>query len=176
MKRKPFPLLALLITTILAALPAAAERGDDANRLSKNGKTTGVIDEVDVTIEYGRPSVKDRKIWGGLVPYDKVWRTGADEATTISFSSDVHLGGEALPAGVYSLFTIPGEEQWTIIFNRVAEQWGAFNYDESQDALRMTAQPQTADHVETLEFQIEGSDVVVRWEKLAVPLTVEAAE
>ena len=165
----------LLIAVIAAGLamgPVWAQRGDDSKRLSKNGKTEATIGGVDVSIEYGRPSVKDRVIWGGLVPYDRVWRTGADEATTISFSDDVRIGDEELAAGQYSLFTIPGESEWTVIFNRVAQQWGAFNYDETQDALRVTVETRPCDFVETFEITIEDSEVILSWAELAVPFTI----
>jgi len=168
-------LCALALLTVLAVLPAAAERGDDAERASKNGKTTGTIDGVAVTLEYGRPNVKERKIWGGLVPYDQVWRTGANEATTISFDHDVTIDGQPLAAGTYALFTIPTEGDWTVIFNKTAEQWGAFDYDQGEDALRITVKPQEHDMVETMDFAIDGDQVVLRWEKLAVPFTVKAA-
>jgi len=177
MRRRIFPLTVVAILAI--TLPSAAvwaERGDDSKRLSKNGKTEGVIDGVTVTVEYGRPSVKGRKIWGGLVPYDKVWRSGADEATTITFSGDVAVEGQPLAAGAYSLYTIPGENEWTVIFNKVAEQWGSFNYDEAQDALRVTATPTSAEMVEALDFVIEDADVVLRWEELAVPVTISSGD
>lgn len=164
-----------LIGLALAAAPTLAQRGDDANRLSKNGRTEGTLDGVEVTIEYGRPQVKGRVLWGGLVPYDKVWRTGADEATTIAFGGPVLVEGQPLPAGTYSLFTVPGESEWTVIFNQVASQWGSFNYDAGQDALRVTVEPRAGEHVEALEFQVEGSEVVLRWGELAVPVQVEAA-
>ena len=168
---------ALLLPLIIAVatLPALAERGDDTDRKSKNGKTAGVIDGVEVTLEYGRPNVKGRDVWGGLVPWGSVWRTGADEASTISFDGDVRIEGEPLAAGTYGLFTIPGESEWTVIFNKVADQWGAFSYDPSQDALRVTVAPAPAEHRETMELVIEGSSVVLRWEKLAVGFEVAAA-
>ena len=166
-------LLPLLL--VAATLPAWAERGDDAKRKSKNGKTEGTIDGVAVTVEYGRPNVKGRKIWDGLVPHDSVWRTGADEATTATFGEDVEIQGQKLAAGTYGLFTIPGDNEWTVIFNNVAEQWGAFSYDSSKDALRVTAKPQPAEHVESMEFEIEDSSVVLRWEKLAVAFDVGRA-
>ncbi len=161
-----------VLVSALIALPVLAGRADDANRKSKNGKTEGTIDGVEVTVEYGRPNVNGRKIWGGLEPYGKVWRTGADEATTISFSADVTIGGEKLAAGTYGLFTIPGEDEWVIIFNTVADQWGAFTYDAGKDALRVPAKPQATEHVESMEFVIKGSSVVLRWEKLAVAFEV----
>jgi hypothetical protein len=165
---------ALALLVALLALPAVAQRGDDSDRVSKNGKTTGTIDGVEVVLEYGRPNVKEREIWGGLVPYDQVWRTGANEATTISFSDDVTVEGEPLAAGTYALFTIPGEEEWTVIFNEVAEQWGAYDYDSGRDALRVTVEPEEHDHVESMDFVIEDGSVVLRWEKLAVPFSVSA--
>jgi len=175
MRLRSLLLCALALLTVLAVLPASAERGDDAERASKNGKTTGTIDGVAVTLEYGRPNVKERKIWGGLVPYDQVWRTGANEATTISFDHDVTIDGQPLAAGTYALFTIPTEGDWTVIFNKTAEQWGAFDYDQGEDALRITVKPQEHDMVETMDFAIDGDQVVLRWEKLAVPFTVKAA-
>ncbi len=168
----PLIFMALLMT---AALPAVAQREDDAGRASKNGKVEGTIDGVTVTLEYGRPNVKDRTIWGGIVPYGKVWRTGADEATTITFSADVEVGGEMLAAGTYGLFTLPGENEWTVIFNKAAKQWGAFRYDAGQDALRVTATPKAVDHVEAMDFEVVDSWVVLRWEKLAVPFEVKKA-
>lgn len=167
--------LTLVLLLAVTALPALAERGDDANRASKNGKTEGSVDGVSVTLEYGRPKVKGRTIWGGLVPYGKVWRTGADEATTITFGQDVTVEGEKLPAGTYGLFTIPGEEGWTVIFNQVAQQWGAFKYDSAKDVLRVTVQPRPHEPVEEMDFVLDGDQVVLRWEKLAVPFTVKAA-
>ncbi len=127
-------------------------------------------------MEYGRPKVRGREIWGGLVPYEKIWRTGADEATTIAVSKDVNVEGEKLAAGTYSLFTIPGKTEWTIIFNKVAKQWGAYRYDKAQDALRVNVKPEAAEHVEEMTFQIEGNKVVLRWEKLSVPFVISAVK
>lgn len=175
MRRTIVPVVVVAILALsLHGAAVSAERGDDSKRLSKNGRTEGVIDGITVTVEFGRPNVKGRKIWGGLVPYDKVWRSGADEATTITFSGDVTVQGQALAAGTYSLFTIPGENEWTVIFNDVAEQWGSFNYDEAEDVLRVTATPTPAEMVETLDFVIAGADVILRWEELAVPVTISS--
>ena len=116
-------------------------------------------------------------IWGGLVPYDQVWRTGADEATTISLDKDVVFGDKKLAAGIYALFTIPGEETWTVIFNKVAKQWGAFRYSDADDALRITATPVAAtEPVEEMDFVIEGNKIVLRWEMLTVPIDLKAAQ
>ena len=166
--------LGLLLALPLAA-PLAAQRGDDAQRKSKNGRTTGQVAGVTVVVEYGRPSVNGRAIWGGLVPYGQVWRTGADEATTISFDKDVAIEGQPLAAGTYALFTIPAEGEWTVIFNKTAKQWGAFKYEQGQDALRVKVKPAAHEHVEALDFVVEGDAVVLRWEKVAVSIRLAAA-
>ncbi len=167
--------LILMIVVLLGVVPTLAQRGDDADRASKNGKTDGSIEGVDVTLEYGRPNVKSRTIWGGLVPYGEVWRTGANEATTFTISKDVMVEGQELAAGTYGVFTIPGESEWVVIFNKVPDQWGAMKYDEAEDALRVTVEPEAAEFVESMEFGIDGSDMVLRWENLAVPVTITAA-
>jgi hypothetical protein len=176
MKRVSVIVLLLAAFLIVSVMPAVAERGDDTKRLSKNGKVEGTIGGVNITIEYGRPKVKGRTIWGGLVPFDKVWRTGADEATTFATIKDINVEGKKIAAGTYSLFTIPGEAEWTIIFNKVAEQWGAFRYDKGQDALRVNVKPAAAEHVEEMTFKIEGNKVVLYWEKLSVPFVISTAK
>ena len=172
--RTASPLLIAAAVSLTLSLPAVAERADDSGRASKNGELHASIDGVDIQIEYGRPKVKERTVWGTLVPNGKAWRTGADEATTIQLSADAKINGEALSAGTYSLFTIPGESEWIFIFNKVAEQWGAFSYDAGQDVLRVTSTPKAADHVEELEFLASEGSVVLRWEKLAVGFEVQA--
>ena len=166
----------LMMAVSLGVVPTLAERGDDADRVSKNGKTEGSIEGAAIVLEYGRPNVKSRTIWGELVPYDKVWRTGANEATTFTIDKDVMVEGKELAAGTYGLFTIPGQSEWVVIFNKVPDQWGAMKYDEAEDALRVTVEPEEAEFVESMEFVIEDSDVVLRWEKLAVPVEISAAE
>lgn len=136
-------------------------------------KAQGAIGAATVTINYGSPSVRGRQIWGALVPYGEVWRTGANEATTFEVSKDVMIEGKKLAAGKYGLFTIPTEGKWTIIFNTVPDQWGAYNYDASKDALRVEVSPQMlTEPVEAMEFAVEAGQVVLRWEKLAVPFKV----
>lgn len=167
--------LFLFTATILVASVAAAQRGDDSERASKNGRTEGEIDGVGIVLEYGRPNVKGREIWGGLVPYDEVWRTGADEATTITLSADALIQGEHLPAGTYALFTIPGQDEWTVIFSKTAKQWGAFRYDQAEDALRVEATPGSGEHVESMDFVIEDDAIVLRWAELTLPISVSGA-
>lgn len=134
---------------------------------------TGSIDGVEVTVTYGSPAAKGRALWGELVPYDEVWRTGANEATTIEFSGDVLIEDQPLSAGKYSFFTIPGENDWTLIFNTVSDQWGAYQYDETKDALRAKVMSGSAPEAsETLDFAMEGDQVTFMWGDLAVPFTV----
>ncbi len=137
--------------------------------------TTGMIDGVRITINYGSPAVKGRQIWGALVPYNEVWRTGANEATNIEFSKDVIIEGQELKAGKYGLFTIPGESEWTIIFNSVWDQWGAYDYDASKDVLRIKVSPRTHEPLaERLDFVIGKDGISLVWEKLEVPFGVKA--
>ncbi|WEK20556.1 MAG: DUF2911 domain-containing protein [Candidatus Pedobacter colombiensis] len=111
-----------------------------------------------ITLNYSRPNVKGRKIFGGLEPYGSVWRTGANSATTISFTEPVKVDGKELPAGVYGLFTIPGKDEWTVIFNKGAKQWGAYEYKEAEDVLRIKVKAnKLKDKVET--FTIQFADV-----------------
>ncbi|HEX9799172.1 MAG TPA: DUF2911 domain-containing protein [Thermoanaerobaculia bacterium] len=159
----------------MTAFPILAQRGDDANRRSKNGRAEGTAGGARLTVEYGRPSVNGRDNWGALVPYGKVWRTGADEATTVAVDRDVLVEGQRLPAGTCSLFTIPGEKSWTVIFNKAAQQWGAFDYDAGEDALRVEVAPRAHDHVEAFEIAIEGDTIVRRWAELEIPVRLAAA-
>lgn len=172
-----FSAVAALLTLLVAGPAVAQQRGDDSNRASKNAEATGKIGNTEIRITYGAPLVKGRTIFGGLVPYDQVWRAGANEATTITFSTDVKVNGQDLPAGTYAYFVVPKEDgPWEVIFNKEANQWGAFNYDAEKDALRVTAEPMGADHQETLTFDIQGGDtegtVVLHWADKMLPLTV----
>lgn len=176
-----YALFSVVVLTTLLALPALGQRGADKARVSPNASVSQTIGVTEVTVSYGRPGVKGRTIWGELVPYGEVWRTGANEATTISFSKDVTIEGEPLPAGTYALFTIPKEGEWTIVFSKNAQQWGAFDYDAKQDALRVKVKPQPASPQEWMSFSFEdlsanGAAAVLRWEKLAVPFKIETAQ
>ena len=177
MKRSIFLNLIIVVLILSLAMPALAQRGDDSKRKSKNGKFTGEIEGVKILIEYGRPKVKGRAIWGKLVPYGKIWRTGADEATVISFDKDVLIQGQKLPAGSYSLFTIPGKTEWSVIFDKVAKQWGAYKYDKEKDALSVKVKPHPNKVlVEELTFKTKRNMVGMLWEKLVVPFTVTAVK
>lgn len=144
---------------------------------SPRKEMTTTVTGFPLVVNYGSPSVKGRTIMGGLVPYDKVWRTGANEATTFLAAKDVLVEGKKLAAGKYALFTIPKQSEWTIIFNKVADQWGGYEYDSTQDALRIDVKPTTLDPMrETLDFMVKGNDIVLQWEKIELPLSVAAAK
>lgn len=171
---------ALLALSVLATTPVTAqERGNEEPRTSPNATVSQTIGTTVVRITYGRPSVNDRTIYGDLVPYGEVWRTGANEATTFSVSSDVTIEGEPLSEGTYSLYTIPGQENWTIIFNNVANQWGT-QYDQSEDALRVKVTPESAPSQEMLTFSFEevtdtSGTCVIHWAGVRVPFEIQIA-
>lgn len=129
----------------------------------------------DIVVNYGSPSIKGREIWGGLEPYGEVWRTGANEATTFAVSAPIKVEGEVLEAGKYALFTIPNEDEWTVIFNAEPDQWGDYKYDETKDVLRVVVKPtKIEEHVEAMEFIVEGETIVLKWGAIAVPFAVAA--
>ena len=132
------------------------------------------INDATISVVYGSPSVKGRTVWGDLVPYDKVWRTGANEATTFESSTALKIQGKELAAGKYGLFTIPTESgKWTVIFNSVHEQWGAYKYDESKDVLRVEATTKDMKaSVEAMNFIVEDNNIVFQWDKLSLPVQV----
>jgi Protein of unknown function (DUF2911) len=176
-------------------------------RPSQKASVMQTIGVTDVTITYSRPGVKGRKIWGDplpeqastkgeatlddqnvrpkdapIVPWGHVWRTGANEATMFVVTDDVLINGQKLPAGSYSLHTIPTKDEWTIVFNGTANQWGSFNYDPAKDTLRVKAKPQwLSENQEWLEYSFDpiGNDsaqVNIRWEKVSVPFTVQVPD
>jgi len=164
---------ALLILASATASPAV-----DYPRVSPKATVSQTVGVMDVTINYCRPGVRGRAIWGALVPYDKVWRTGANEATTITFGDEITVGDAKLPAGTYGLFTIPGREEWTIVFNKGAKQWGAFNYNAADDVLRVKVKPQANSFTELMTFAFTSvgatsAEVTLTWEKLRVAFTLK---
>ncbi|MDQ3280066.1 MAG: DUF2911 domain-containing protein [Acidobacteriota bacterium] len=167
-----------IITLLALTLATSAFAQVRTPRPSPSSTLMQTIGLTDMTIKYSRPGVKGRQVWGTLVPFDKVWRTGANEATTIAFTDDVTINGQNLPKGTYSLHTIPGANQWTIIFNSVADQWGSYSYDQTKDVLRVTATPQKGEYREWLTFDVpqvstDTATVMIRWENVAVPFTVD---
>lgn len=145
------------------------------NRVSPAETAQATIGSNVVTINYGSPRVKGRTIWGELVPYGEVWRTGANEATTITFTQDVLINGQLLKKDTYAFFTIPGADTWTLIFNLNEKQWGAFKYSETEDALRVNISPAATEELfENLLFTItpdsgnNGGTIQLAWEKVKV--------
>lgn len=139
---------------------------------SPPAKAQGTIDGVAVTIDYHQPSAKGRKIMGGLVPYGEVWRTGANNTTSIEFSQNVKIEGKALPKGKYGLYTLPGENEWVIIINKTID-WGAYKYKQEDDVLRVTVKPTKTDSfVETFTITVEKDNVLLKWENTAVAFKV----
>src|SRR5579872_2113204 len=133
----------------------------------------------DIQIDYSRPGVKDRQIFGGIVPYGEVWRTGANASTKISFNTPVQLNGNPVPAGTYGLFTIPGKETWTIIISKDANGFGAFNYKQDNDLVRFTTKPIDIDvKIETFTIDInhikdESAVLILMWDKTVVPVRID---
>ena len=168
-----------------ALLLPAAPRGTRAElvlpRVSPKAGMTQTIGTTDLAVSYSRPGVKGRAIWGGLVPYDKSWRTGANEATTFTTTTDILVAGQKLAAGTYSFFTIPATNEWAVIFSRQKDLWGAFDYDPGQDALRVTATPDTTrPHQEWMwlgfdDLTPSSCNLVLRWQRLqlAIPIAVD---
>ena len=196
---------ALVVASFAASAAHAQQQSLRLPRPSPKASVTQTLGVTDLTITYSRPGVKGRTIWGdppasapagtatlddararpkeaAVVPYGRVWRTGANEATTFTVTDDVLVNGQPLKAGTYSLHTIPGRDEWTIIFNSDPGQWGSFQYDEKKDVLRVKARPQpAADAQEWLAFQVDpagesSARVNIRWEKLTVPFTVEVKD
>ncbi len=157
-----FVLLSLPLSQVMAQTDKAARPSPPAEVHAKVGDT-------DISINYSSPAVKGRTIWGDLVPYGKIWRTGANEATVFETSKDLNINGQLLPAGKYGLFTIPGEREWTLVFNSVWDQWGAFRYDTSFDVLRVTVRPEASPAFnERMKFEIDDHIISLLWENLKV--------
>ncbi|MEL7221948.1 MAG: DUF2911 domain-containing protein [Bacteroidota bacterium] len=140
---------------------------------SPRKEMTGTIKGINITVNYGSPAVKERELWGTLVPYDKVWRTGANEATYITTDQDIVFNDQLLKAGTYGLFTIPTATEWQVIFNLTSDQWGAYEYDSEKDVLRMSILPQKdASSTEHLDFTILDDKLVLNWGTLKLPIPI----
>jgi tetratricopeptide (TPR) repeat protein len=149
----------------------------DIPRDSQHATVLQKVGITDIKVNYHRPLVKGRQIWGKVVPYDAVWRAGANENTTISFSDPVNVEGKPLEAGTYGLHMIPGQSDWIVIFSRNSTSWGAFTYKQDEDALRVTVKPQPAEFHEALGYDFDdvkddSAVLTMRWEKLAVPVKI----
>jgi Protein of unknown function (DUF2911). len=185
-----------LFLIVIAACASSAFAQLTLPRESQRQEISQIVGDTKISISYDRPNVKGRTIWGCttndvlpksnvsypcLVPNGQVWRTGANEATVFEVTNDVLINGQKLPKGKYSLHTIPNADEWTIIFNKIWNQWGSFNYDAKEDVLRVTAKPIPSDFHETMSIEIDNvslttAQISIRWEKLAVPFTVDVGD
>jgi hypothetical protein len=162
-----FAIAFLTSTMVFAQKPSPAETA------------TGTVAGSEIKVHYSSPAVKGRKIWGGLVPYDKVWRTGANEATIFETSKDIKIGGKTLKAGKYSLYTKPGEKEWQIIFNSKTGQWGinmdgSTTDDPSKDVLVTSVKPMKSKSMnERFKIEINSKGMTLLWENLAVPVEIK---
>ncbi|MGC2446526.1 MAG: DUF2911 domain-containing protein [Candidatus Sulfotelmatobacter sp.] len=177
-------LLVLLTGVLLATGVAQAQTATGETvmlnlpRASQHALVSQRIGITDITINYHRPLANGRQIWGKVVPYGQVWRAGANENTTITFTDTVTIEGQALDKGTYGLHMIPGENQWTVIFSKTATAWGSFTYNQEEDALRVTVKPQATDPYNALAYDFDdvkpdSAVVTMRWDKVAVPFKVQ---
>ena len=177
--RRPVILGALAVAVLgLPAAVAAQAPTLVLPKASQRATVTQTVGLTTVSITYDRPAVNGREVWGKLVPYDSVWRAGANENTVLAFTSPARVGGKDLPAGRYGVHMIPTADEWTVILSRQADAWGSFSYDPKEDVVRLTAVPVEAPFQEALAYTLDdpGTGAVtatLRWEKLAVPFTVE---
>ncbi len=168
----------MLLTLALSAGLHLGASQDIFPKLSPHAFVSQTIGTATVSIEYHRPAVRNRAIWGELVPYGQVWRTGANEATTLKLSDPVKINGKTIPAGTYALFAIPGPDHWTLIVNRRWKQMGAFEYEPKEDVLRFDVKPKTIkDHNEWLTYEIypaslSSAYVDLYWEKLRISFLI----
>jgi len=174
---KQLVLFLLILVVLVTASLQAQSVPLDLPRDSQHAIVFQRIGLTDIKVNYHRPLVKDRKIWGKVVPYDSVWRAGANENTTILFADPVTIEGKPLEAGTYGLHMIPNEKEWTVIFSRNSTSWGAFTYSQEEDALRVTVKPQTAEFHEALAYDFDdvkadSAVLTMRWEKVAVPVKI----
>lgn len=163
----------LLVLFALVTVVAFAQ-ADKSKRPSPPAVAEGSVDGAKIKIEYSAPSAKGRKMLGGNEPYGKVWRTGANEATTFEVDKAIKVEGQSLAAGKYELFSIPGETVWTIIFQTYGKQWGAYSYKESNDVLRVKVKAgKTAAFVETFNISVGKDEVVLKWENTQVAFKIK---
>lgn len=180
LKNKVLTIIAVCSLALLITIPAAAqERSNDSAKASPNASVSQTIGTTQVTLTYGRPSVNNRDIFGGLVPYDEVWRTGANESTAITFSDDVMIEGERVDEGTYSLYTLPGEDMWNIIINDKLS-WGT-QYDMSEDVLRVEVDAEESFFVEQMliyfeDVSADSGDMVIHWADTRVSVQIEPVE
>jgi hypothetical protein len=168
----------VFILTVLFVFPNFAQQNLTQPRASQQASISQRVGLTDIAINYHRPGVNGREIWGKLVPYEQVWRAGANENTTISFSTRVNINGVDVPAGIYGLHMIPTEKNWTVILSKDNAAWGSFFYDESHDQMRFTTTPSATDFQEWLSFTFDdvspnSTTIALRWENLSIAFTID---
>ncbi len=193
MKRLSIIGLTLIFFSLLILSSTTSAQQNQVRKSLKASVTQRLGIDTDITIEYSRPGVKGRKIWGELVPYGLApgnkyskgkpfpWRAGANENTTIEFNKDILIEGNALPAGKYGIHMIPSEKNWVIIFSKNNSAWGSYAYNQEEDALRITVTPVKAPHQEWMLFGFDdlagtSATAFLHWEELKVPFKIELAK
>jgi hypothetical protein len=173
MKKFLFTLVIAAMAVFVMNTEASAQK-DKSKRPSPPAQVTETIGSAKVTIDYSQPSKKGRAIFGELVPYGQVWRTGANEATWIELSADVTVQGQKLKAGKYGLFTIPGDGEWTIIFNSKWDQWGSSGYDASADVLRVKAKSSSTEATEKFTISLaKNGTATIAWDQTKVEFVIK---
>lgn len=158
---------------LLAMMTLAGSAQDKSKRPSPPATAEGTIGGVKIKIDYSAPSARGRKMLGGTEPFGKVWRTGANETTSIEFSGPVKIEGKDVPKGKYGLYTIPGENEWTIIINKDIK-WGAFDYSDKADVVRVSVKPTKTDSfVETFAISVDKDQITLQWENTKVSFKVK---
>lgn len=188
--KKKFYFLLLMVATVFAVKAQEQKKEEvcynpnlvkDTSKKSIKSMAFAVINGDSIKINYHSPGVRKRVIWGGLVPYDEVWVTGAHDATTIEFSKTLIAGGKEIPAGKYAFFTIPGKNEWTVIINKQWKQHLATEYDEKEDVVRIKVKPQENNYTERLQYFIEpvkdnNTKITVAWEQLKIEFELKTAK
>ncbi len=173
------PRLSLFVIVFFSFfISISAQQNLTTPQVSQKASVSQRVGLTDIVVNYHRPAVNNRVIWGSLVPYDQVWRAGANENTTISFSTDVTVENNKVPAGTYGLHMIPTKNSWTIIFSKDNAAWGSFFYNQANDAVRFTVNPLQSDFQEWLSYSFDqlsanSTALLLKWEKLSIPVKIE---
>lgn len=168
----------IVSTLLLGSLFLTDLKAQDLPKPSSSAEVKQRIGLTDITVAYSRPNVNDREIFGDLVPFNEIWRTGANMNTLITFTDDVKIEGKEVKAGTYSVFTFPGEKEWKVVFNNETKSWGTGGYDETNNVFEATVPAKTTNHHETMEFsfenvQIENGLLQLAWNKTLIQLKIE---
>ncbi len=164
----------ILITSVIAVFSLVLNAQDKPKMPSPPATVVGKVNEANITIKYHQPSIKGRNVWEALAPYGKVWRTGANNATTIEIDKDIKIEGKPLVKGKYALFTIPGEKEWVIIINSKAAQWGAYSYKADDDVMRVSVPTKkSAEFNEVFLIALDKNMLTLNWENVKVGVKLD---